>query len=214
MATAKKLPSGAYRCLIFTGKDANGKRQYKSFTADTKKEAEYLASQYLLEVEQKKKRKSERLFCDELDGYITRKEAVLSPSTIKGYKNIQRMLEKDFSNFYNKKISDMEQEDVQIVINTLSKTKSPKTIEAPAFVIDRITEVGHITTLNPHSITIMFQRVLTRHNIPHFRFHDLRHPYVTHTPKNNLCKSRNPKLSRNSDSPEFLLLCYFLFKFD
>lgn len=25
--------------------------------------------------------------------------------------------------------------------------------------------------------------------------------------KINLCKSRNPKLSRNSDSPEFLLLC-------
>lgn len=282
MATAKKLPSGAYRCLIFVGKDANGKRQYKSFTADTKKEAEYLASQYLLEVEQKKKRKSERLFCDELDGYITSKEAVLSPSTIKGYKNIQRMLEKDFSDFYNKKISDMEQEDIQTVINVLAKTKSPKTvrnyhglisavlggnlnlkttmpqrvqpdlyiptdadikalvsavkdteleipvllgafclmrrgeicglsmtdisgntihihhslvlgadkqwhlkapktttsdryIEAPAFVIDRITEVGHITTLNPHSITIMFQRVLTRHNIPHFRFHDLRH---------------------------------------
>lgn len=128
MATAKKLPSGAYRCLIFTGKDANGKRQYKSFTADTKKEAEYLASQYLLEVEQKKKRKSERLFCDEMDGYITSKEAVLSPSTIKGYKNIQRMLEKDFSDFYNMKISDMEQEHIQTVINVLAKTKTPKTV--------------------------------------------------------------------------------------
>lgn len=32
--------------------------------------------------------------------------------------------------------------------------------------------------------------------------------------KINLCKSRNPKLSRNSDSPEFLLLCYIPFKFD
>ena len=96
MATAKKLPSGAYRCLIFIGKDANGKRQYKSFTAGTKKEAEYLASQYLIEADQKKKQKSERLFCDELESYITGKEAVLSPSTIKGYKNIQRMLKRDY----------------------------------------------------------------------------------------------------------------------
>ena len=39
MATAKKLPSGAYRCLIYIG-DENGKRKYKSFTAKTKKEAE------------------------------------------------------------------------------------------------------------------------------------------------------------------------------
>lgn len=59
--------------------------------------------------------------------------------------------------------------------------KAPKTessdryIEAPQFVIDRIKEVGHITNLNPHSITLMFQRVLKKNNIPHFRFHDLRH---------------------------------------
>ena len=59
--------------------------------------------------------------------------------------------------------------------------KDPKTessdryIDAPKFVIDRINEVGHITTLNPHSITIMFQRVLNKNNIQHFRFHDLRH---------------------------------------
>ena len=59
--------------------------------------------------------------------------------------------------------------------------KAPKTqtsdryIEAPDFVANRIREVGHITNLNPHSITIMFQRVLDRNNINHFRFHDLRH---------------------------------------
>ncbi len=46
MATAKKLPSGSYRVQLYIGKDANGKRQYKSFTADTKKEAEYLAAKY------------------------------------------------------------------------------------------------------------------------------------------------------------------------
>ena len=282
MATAKKLASGNYRCLIFEGVE-NGKRKYKSFTAPTKKEAEFLATQYMMEKNEKKAKKSDNLFCDELDKYISTKETVLSPSTIKGYKNIERMLERNYSKFYNMKISDIEQEHVQEVISDLAKTKSPKTvrnyhglisavigsnlnlnttmpqkvqpelyipsdaeikalvnavkdteleipvllgafcmmrrgeicgldakkdingntihvchslvlgpdkkwhlkapktttsdryIEAPTFVIERINEVGHITTLNPHSITIMFQRVLERNNIPHFRFHDLRH---------------------------------------
>lgn len=281
MATAKKLPSGSYRVRMFVGME-NGKKVYKSFTAPTKAEAELMATQYVIDKEQKKKKKSANLFCDELSKYITTKEAVLSPSTIKGYKNIERMLEKDYSAFYNMKISDIEQDHVQEVISSLAKTKSPKTvrnyhglisavlgsnlnlnttmpqriqpelyipsdseikalvkavkdteleipvllgafcmmrrgeicglsmcdikgntihvhhslvlgpdkewhlkapktessdryIEAPQFVIDRINEVGHITTLNPHSITIMFQRVLERNNIPHFRFHDLRH---------------------------------------
>lgn len=47
MATAKKLPSGNYRVLVYTGKDASGKRQYKSFTDPDKRTAEFLASEYL-----------------------------------------------------------------------------------------------------------------------------------------------------------------------
>lgn len=39
MATAKKLPSGSWRCLVYTGTDINGRRKYKSFTAGTKREA-------------------------------------------------------------------------------------------------------------------------------------------------------------------------------
>ncbi|MGN0402620.1 MAG: site-specific integrase, partial [Acetatifactor sp.] len=282
MATAKKLPSGAYRCLVYTGKGSDGKRQYKSFTACTKKEAEFLASQFLMEKNTADQEKNAKLFCDELAKYISRKEPVLSPSTIRGYKNIERMMEKNYPAFYNMQISDIKQDHVQEVISNLAKTKSPKTvrnyhglisavigsnlplnttmpqkvqpelyipsdseikalvaavkgteleipvllgafcmmrrgeicalsmkdisgntihihhslvlgadkewhlkapktttsdryIEAPEFVINRINEVGHITNLNPHSITIMFERALDRNNIPHFRFHDLRH---------------------------------------
>lgn len=281
MATAKKLPSGSYRCRIYAGKE-NGKDTYKSFTAPTKKEAEYLAAQYLIEKDQKKQRKTERLFCDELADYISTKEAVLSPSTIRGYKNMEGILKKDYKEFYSMKISDMEQEHVQKVISDLAKTKSPKTVRnyhglisavigsnlnlrttmpqkvqpelyiptdaeikalvkavrdteleipvllgafcmmrrgeicglslkdingttihvhhslvlgsdkewhlkapktttsdryitAPQFVVDRIKEVGHITTYNPHSLTIAFERVLKKNGINHFRFHDLRH---------------------------------------
>ncbi len=281
MATAKKLPSGSYRCRIYIGKE-NGKDLYKSFTAPTKKEAEFLATQFLIEKDQKKQRKTDSLFCDELSKYIRTKKPTLSPATIRGYKNMERMISKNYPEFYSMKISDMEQDHVQEVINDLTKSKSPKTvrnyhglissvigsnlhlktsmpqkvqpelyipsdaeikslvgavkdteleipvllgafcmmrrgeicglsmtdisgttihihhslvlgddkewhlkapktessdryIEAPQFVIDRIKEVGHITNLNPHSLTLMFGRVLERNNIPHFRFHDLRH---------------------------------------
>lgn len=281
MATARVLPSGSWRVRMFVGMD-NGKKVYKSFTAPTKAEAELMATQYVIDKDKKKKRKSENLFCNELSKYISSKEPVLSPSTIKGYKNIKRMLEKNYPDFYNMKISDIEQEHVQEVINGLTKTKSPKTvrnyhglissvigsnlnlnttmpqriqpelyipsddeikalvkavkdteleipvllgafcmmrrgeicglsmndikgttihvhhslvlgpdkkwylkapktessdryIEAPQFVIDRIKEVGHITTYNPHSLTIAFERALKKNGINHFRFHDLRH---------------------------------------
>ena len=127
MATAKVLPSGAYRVRVFAGKE-NGKSIYKSFTAPTKKEAEYLATQYLMEATEKKKLKSDKLFCDELSNYITTKETVLSPSTIKGYKNIERMLKKNYPDFYNMKIADIEQDHVQKVISDLARTKSPKTV--------------------------------------------------------------------------------------
>ena len=43
MATAKKLPSGNWRVQVFVGVDENKKRIYKSFTAPTKKQAEYAA---------------------------------------------------------------------------------------------------------------------------------------------------------------------------
>ena len=127
MATARVLPSGSWRVRMFVGIE-NGKKVYKSFTAPTKAEAELMATQYVIDKEQKKKMKSANLFCDELSKYITTKEAVLSPSTIKGYKNMERMLKKDYNAFYNMKIADIEQEHVQEVISSLSKPKSPKTV--------------------------------------------------------------------------------------
>ena len=48
MATAKKLPSGQYRCRAYVGKDADGKKIIKSFTAKSKAMAEHMASDYVL----------------------------------------------------------------------------------------------------------------------------------------------------------------------
>ena len=42
-------------------------------------------------------------------------------------------------------------------------------------------------------LTQAFPEFLEKHGMRRIRFHDLRHPYVKHTTKNNLCKSRKPE---------------------
>ena len=58
---------------------------------------------------------------------------------------------------------------------------------------------------DPHSITSWFSKFLKANDLTSAHFHSLRHPYVKHTTI-NLCKSRNPKLSIDSDSLGFLFL--------
>lgn len=87
MAKAKKISSGNWRCLAYIGKDENGKRQYKSFTAPTKKEAKLMALTYKGE---SKENKSIITVGDVLDQYIDLKSNILSVSTIAGYKRIRR----------------------------------------------------------------------------------------------------------------------------
>ena len=87
MAKAKKLPSGSWRVQVYAGEE-NGKRKYRSFTAPTRKEAEFQAAQYALE---RKERENGNITVKEaIDRYIKSKEPVLSPSTIRGYRIIYR----------------------------------------------------------------------------------------------------------------------------
>lgn len=64
--------------------------------------------------------------------------------------------------------------------------KQPKTytsdryIELSQWIIDAITENGYITTHTPDKITLRFSRLLKKLGLPHFRFHDLRHFYVSY----------------------------------
>ncbi len=122
MATAKKLPSGSYRVNLYIGMDENGRRQYKSFTADTKKAAEYLAAQF--NINRKERQKCELTFDNAAERYIESKRNVLSPSTVRGYYAILR-------NYCGKlkgiKICNITQEFIQSVINGIAANHSPKT---------------------------------------------------------------------------------------
>lgn len=126
MATAKKTKSGSYTISVYDYTDFNGRQHCKRFTGKTKKEVELLAAQY----------KAQRIHSTDLvsldsalNEYIKLKTAVLSPSTIKKYKDIHRVLQKAYPSLLNKKINNLTQNDMQALVSDLSLTKSPKTVK-------------------------------------------------------------------------------------
>lgn len=124
MAKAKKLPSGSWRVLVYDYTDPNGKRRYKSFTAETKKEAEYLAAEYTLK--KKNKNKPENMTVGEMiDKYIAAKENVLSPGTVREYKQTRKRSLQDIMNI---KAKDITEEIIQISINKEAACHSPKSV--------------------------------------------------------------------------------------
>lgn len=119
MQKAKKLPSGNWRVIVDLGKDISGKRRRKSVTAPTKKEAEFLAASLRMDTPSP----DDCTVAEAVEGYITNRSSVLSPSTIRGYRQIQR-------NYYDSindiKVSELQSETVQRLINNISSTHSPK----------------------------------------------------------------------------------------
>lgn len=122
MAKAKKLPSGNWRAQAYAGKDANGKRQYMSFTAPTKKEAEFLAAEFLA----KKKRPVTAMTVGEaIDRYIDSKDGVLSPTTVNEYRKMRRNY---LQGLMDIRIDALSREQVQRAVNAQAKTHSAKTV--------------------------------------------------------------------------------------
>lgn len=91
MATAKRLPSGSYRCRVYTYTDSKGKKHYESFTAPTKAQAEQLAAQFSNSAD--KKRASDITVSEALNDYLNSNNSTLSPSTIGGYMSDAKRLE-------------------------------------------------------------------------------------------------------------------------
>lgn len=122
MAKAKKLPSGNWRVQVFAGM-VDGKRKYRSFTASTKKQAEYLAAEFAAG---KKAENDEIMTIKEaLKEYISSKENILSPSTLEGYNAI---LKNRISLIADIPVSSFTSVDAQKYINALSAENSPKTV--------------------------------------------------------------------------------------
>lgn len=147
MATAKKLPSGSWRCLVFSHyedvvdkdgkpvidpktKKQKQKRIYKSFTCDDpsargKRKVEAMAAEWADNKEIKKDEEVQMTFGDALEKYIQERSAVLSPSSIRKYKSMQRNCMAPLKEYQLKEIT---QSVIQKVINKASTELSPKSV--------------------------------------------------------------------------------------
>jgi integrase len=122
MAKAKKLPSGQWRALVYDYTDASGKRHYESFTADTKKEAEYMAADFAMN--KKRISKPRNLTLKEaIDEYIQNSDAILSPTTIQGYKKIKR---NSYQELMDIPLKNLTNELLQAAVNNESKRPSKR----------------------------------------------------------------------------------------
>ena len=69
--------------------------------------------------------------------------------------------------------------DGKLIVKPPKTKKSVRDIAAPAFVVDLMPEHGRICPLTPKQLTDRFRRAVKASGCPHFRFHDLRHYYVS-----------------------------------
>lgn len=135
MPTARKLPSGSWRCQVFshseplfdnagnpvidpkTGKQKQ-KRIYESFTSDDttkfgKKEAELMAIKFAAN-KSVKKQLSNYTVNEAISAYINKRLSSLSPKTLSEYKKIQKNA---FQCIMNKKVRTLTKDDLQIALN-------------------------------------------------------------------------------------------------
>ena len=125
MAKAKRLPSGTYRCVVYVGTDENGKKKYKSITDPDKKRCEKLAAEY---ADEHRKYVKGDTFGSAIEQFIQSREPVLSPATIRGYRNIQNVLKNSHRGFCELSVHDLNVETYQKLINGWTVILSPKTI--------------------------------------------------------------------------------------
>lgn len=125
------------RARAYLGEDSDGKKIFKSFTAPTEKQAISLAAEY---ESLYKSRVSRDSLSRALDKFIESKEAVLSPTTIRDYRNRTRTLKEHYPALVKKSLITITSDDLQAFISDLmqphqyhrltkeEKGASPKTV--------------------------------------------------------------------------------------
>lgn len=130
MPTARKLPSGSWRVRVFAGTSDDGKKKYKSFTCDDTSQAgkwkcEQMASDWVRNRKANRHSASDMTLGQAMDAYIAGRSSVLSPNTIKDYRNTRRL---HLHSIIDKKIDDLDETQIQRAINEESLKHSPKTV--------------------------------------------------------------------------------------
>ena len=118
---ARKLKSGNYRVVLPVGYDSQGKRKYKSFTADEEWKVLKMASEYKEESEEKID--NNITVSKAMNEYINTRVNVVEPTTIRNYRQIAQYC---FSDIADRKLNTLKPIDVQKAINTESTRISAK----------------------------------------------------------------------------------------
>ena len=116
--------NGKWRIRVYLGKDENGKKVYKSVTAETKTAVKYKA-QEIKDAVDKEKGLTYISVGDAIEKYINLKSNILSPSTIKAYKAIRR---NNLQSIMDVPLYDLTNDKVQTAINIEAAIHSPKTV--------------------------------------------------------------------------------------
>lgn len=127
MPTARKLPSGSWRCQVFSHKE-NGKRIYKSFTCTDpstkgKRTCEAMAAAWASQKEGNLAKS--KTFGSCVQDYIDLRRNTLSPRTIEDYERTKRLYLTDLEGI---RMDSLTQQDVQRVIDHHAAKLSPKTV--------------------------------------------------------------------------------------
>ena len=147
---ASKLPSGSWRVRVMVDK-----KSY-SFTAKTKKEAELKVSEFLMAHDRKSESIREK---DAVNQYIQLRSNVLSPTTIRGYKQIQKYIYP-----IGEELTDrIKSSTIQEWINNLSVNHSPKTVTHIYSLL-----ISSIKAVSPNVLfdVRLPQKKPVKHNVP------------------------------------------------
>lgn len=135
-----KLPSGNVRIQVYDYTDVDGKKHYKSFTAPSKKEAKFMAMQWITG---KANAASENLTVyDAVTRYIDAKRGVLSPSTIRGYEAVQRNYIKPYE-LGRIKLNDLSNTSLQVWVSNISSKVSAKSVRNAHGLVSGALEMFH-----------------------------------------------------------------------
>lgn len=122
MPKAKKLPSGNWRIIM--NKTVDGVLIRKSFTDPDKRKAEAAAFTWAQDISEQSATENITLR-QAYDRYISSKENILSPGTIRIYKNTANA---HLQSIMNIKVSALTMENIQRAINLAAKETTPKTV--------------------------------------------------------------------------------------
>lgn len=160
MAKIERLPSGLYRTRVYIGRTADGKIKTKSLTHKDKRKLATMAAAY---ADLHREVKDPESFQHCADVYIGARGAILSPSTIRGYKYTLKALKREYGQFCAKNAYEMTARDLQDIVDDMArKSKKPKTISNRVGLINSV-----LVYAGAQRLTVQLpQRVKPTYSIP------------------------------------------------